>query len=64
MSKKMLKEDFISSFIGGFLRDINDGQVRAAIKSAKKNKLPSTILDQMSKIDKDLEDLEDFLKTV
>lgn len=64
MKKKILKEDFISNFIGGFLQDIQNGQVQSAIKTAKKKKLPNPVLDQMKEIEDNIKELENFLKTV
>ena len=51
-------------FAAGISKDIHEGQVRAAIKTAKKKKLPHDISDQINVIDKSISDLEDFLKTV
>jgi len=61
MGKKILKEGLIEKFIKGFLNDVSKGQVERAIKKAESKKIPSPVLDKMKNIDREIEDLKNFL---
>lgn len=64
MKKKKLNEGPITRFIGGFLDSIYKGTEKRFMDRASKRLKNPEISKRMLKIDKEIKDLEDFIKTL
>jgi hypothetical protein len=64
MSKQKINEGLVTRFVGSFLDSISKGtQKRFMDQAAKRLKNPE-VEKKMSKIDKEIKDLQDFIKTL
>ena len=62
MGKKQLNEASIAGFINRFLDDMQKGTQDRFIKQAKKKGVPSSVTLKLTKIEKEISDLEKVLK--
>jgi hypothetical protein len=62
MSKAKLNEVSITGFINRFLDDIRKGTQERFIKQAKDRGVPEAVTSKLIKIEKEVRDLEKFLK--
>lgn len=62
MGKKQLNEASIAGFINRFLDDMQKGTQDRFIKQAKKRGVPPSVTLRLTKIEKEIADLEKVLK--
>jgi|TARA_B110000902_G_C14168385_1_gene535872 hypothetical protein len=62
MGKKKLNEGSIAGFINRFLDDMQKGTQDRFIKQAKKKGVPPAVTLRLTKIEKEIADLEKILK--
>lgn len=61
-NKKKLNEASIAGFINRFLDDMQKGTQDRFIKQAKKKGVPASVTLRLTKIEKEISDLEKILK--
>jgi len=64
MKKKNINEGPIAKFIGGFLDSIHKGTQKRFMDRASSRLKNPEVSKRMLKIDKEIKDLEDFIKTL
>jgi len=64
MKKKNINEGPITKFIGGFLDSIYKGTQKRFMDRASSRLKNPEVSKRMLKIDKEIKDLEDFIKTL
>lgn len=64
MSKKRIDEGVVARFVGSFLDSISRGTQKRFIDNAEKRLKNKEVARKMSKIDKEIQDLENFIKTL
>lgn len=64
MSKKRIDEGVVARFVGSFLDSIAKGTQKRFIDNAEKRLKNKEVTQKMSKIDKEIQDLENFIKTL
>lgn len=62
--KKKLSEASVTDFITDFVRNIQMKSQDRFIQRAKKKGVPKEVTDKMEKVEKEVKELEDFLKTL
>ena len=67
-SKKEIKEGFIGNFAGnfvkGFMQDVTNDVVDRALRQAKANNMPLTVIKQMKRVEKEIAELEHALTLI
>ena len=61
-NKKQISEASIAGFINRFLGDMQKGTQDRFIQKAKQRKLPKDLVDQMEKIEKERQKLDNIIK--
>lgn len=61
-NKKQISEASIAGFINRFLGDMQKGTQDRFIQKAKQRKLPKDLVDQMEKIEKERQNLDNIIK--
>jgi len=64
MKKKNINEGPVTRFIGGFLDSIYKGTEKRFMDRASKRIKNPEVSSRMLKIDKEIKELEDFIKTL
>jgi hypothetical protein len=64
MSKKQIDEGLVSRFVGSFLDSIHKGTQKRFMDKASNRLKNKEVQKRMSKIDKEIKDLENFIKTL
>jgi len=64
MKKKNINEGPVTRFIGGFLDSIYKGTEKRFMDRASKRLKNPEVSSRMLKIDKEIKELEDFIKTL
>lgn len=62
--KKKINEASITDFVTDFVRNIQMKSQDRFIQRAKKKGVPKDVTDKMEKVNKEVEELEDFLKSL
>jgi len=60
--KKQINEGVVSGFIGKFLTDLQSGTQDRFIAQAKKKKMPKTVVNKLTVIENEIDELKKILK--